>query len=503
MLPLLTAAQIHEADAYTISHEPVLSLDLMERASRAFTGWFINHFPDKNQSISLYCGTGNNGGDGLAIARLLHEHGYRHISIKIVRFSDKATADFNTNLQRLQNTHGFILQELAKGQAFPVEQSQLIIDALLGSGLNKPLSGDYERLIKQLNELKAIKVSVDIPTGLPSEGDIDTEATVFEADLVITFQQPKINFLLPESSKYVKCWEAVNIGIDEGYTQSLQSPYQLVQEKDIRQILHPRKRFSNKGTYGHALIVAGQAKTMGAALICSSACAYAGAGLTTACIPESGLAALNTHQPEVMAVVRQGSEKPDIEWDKFTTMGIGPGLGKDDQTLALLKDIFSNYEKPVVVDADALNLLAEHKDVLDLLPEGSVLTPHMKEFDRLFGQHTTWWQRLQTQRQKAAELKICIVLKNDYTITATPEGKLYFNSTSNAAMASGGMGDALTGIITALIAQKHSPEDACILGNYIHGKAGDELALPNRMMTVLPTKLIAQLPVTMARLAAG
>jgi hydroxyethylthiazole kinase-like uncharacterized protein yjeF len=500
MLPLLTSAQMREADAYTIAHEPISSVNLMERAAKAFTGWFINHFPDPTTAIAVYCGTGNNGGDGLAIARLLHEHGYRKLSVNIARFSDKATSDFDVNQQRLQST-GISFQELHKGESFPPEDSTIIIDALLGSGLNKPLSGDFERLVKHLNDLNKTVVAVDIPTGMPAEGEIASDATILKADLVITFQQPKINFLLPESGKYIQCFEVVNIGINEGFVQSLQSPYQLVEEKDIRKLLPTRKRFSNKGTYGHALIVAGQAKTMGAALICSSACAYGGAGLTTACIPESGLIALNTHQPEVMAIVRQGIEKPDIAWDKFTVIGIGPGLGKDEKTLELLKDVITNYKKPIVIDADALNLLAQHPELLTQLPEGSVLTPHMKEFDRLFGEHRTWWQRLQTLKQKAAELKLCIVLKNDYTITATPAGQLYFNSSGNAAMASGGMGDALTGVITALIAQKHSPEEACILGNYIHGKAGDELALPNRMRVVLPTKLIEQLPVTMARLS--
>jgi hydroxyethylthiazole kinase-like uncharacterized protein yjeF len=267
-------------------------------------------------------------------------------------------------------------------------------------------------------------------------------------------------------------------------------------------MLKPRHRFSNKGSYGHALIVAGQAKTMGAALLCAAACAQAGAGLTTACVPESGLIALNSYMPELMAIIRQGNNLPEIGWDKFNSMGIGPGLGDDENTLALLTYIFTNYKSPVVIDADALNVLSAHKQLWELVPEGSVLTPHMKEFDRLFGEHTNWWDRLQTAIAKAKELKICIVLKNDYTITATPEGKAYFNSTSNQAMASGGMGDVLTGIISALLAQKYTPTEACIIGNYIHGKAGDELAIPNRMNVVLPGRLAAQLHFTMAKLMA-
>ncbi|MFI5158670.1 MAG: NAD(P)H-hydrate dehydratase [Sphingobacteriales bacterium] len=500
MLPLLTSSQIREADAYTITHEPISSVNLMERAAKAFVGWFVNHFPDKKQAISIYCGAGNNGGDGLAIARILHGHHYKAVNIKIIRFSDKASDDFKVNLKKLQST--ILITEIKPGDVFPDEDSPVLIDAMLGSGLNKPLHGDYEKLVKHLNSLEKAVVAVDVPTGFPTEGEVQPDSTVLKAKLVITFQQPKINFLLPESGPVMECWEAVNIGIDDKFVQSLNSPYQFITEKDIRALMKPRHKFSNKGTFGHALIVAGQAKTMGAALICSSACAHAGAGLTTACVPESGLVALNSYLPEIMAIVRQGNDLPKIDWDKFSTMGIGPGLGNDEYSLNLICDILTNYKKPIVIDADALNILAEHKQLWNMIPEGSIITPHMKEFDRLFGESNSWWQRLQTAIEKAKQHKICIVLKNDYTITATPDGKAYFNSTSNASMASGGMGDALTGIITALLAQKYSSQDACIIGTYIHGKAGDELALPNRMHVVLPGKLISQLPITMAKFMA-
>ena len=500
MLPLLTSPQIREADAYTIANEPISSVNLMERAAKAFVGWFVNHFPDKKQAISIYCGTGNNGGDGLAIARILHGHHYKSVNIKVTRFSDKASDDFNVNLKKLQST--ITVMEIKPGDDFPDEDSPVLIDAMLGSGLNKPLHGDYERLVKHLNSLEKTVVAVDIPTGFFSEGETKPDSTVLKAKLVITFQQPKINFLLPESGPVMECWEAVNIGIDDKFVQSLDSPYRFITEKDIRQLMKPRHKFSNKGTFGHALIVAGQAKTMGAALLCSSACAHAGAGLTTACVPESGLIALNSYLPEIMAIVRQGNDLPQIGWDTFSTMAIGPGLGNDENSLNLLCDILTNYKKPVVIDADALNILAEHKQLWTMVPEGSIITPHMKEFDRLFGESNSLWQRLQTAIEKAKEHKICIVLKNDYTITATPDGKAYFNSTSNAAMASGGMGDVLTGIITALLAQKYSSQDACIIGTYIHGKAGDELALPNRMHVVLPGKLIGQLPITIAKFTA-
>ena len=501
MLPLLTSPQIREADAYTIAHEPISSIDLMERASKAFVGWFVNHFPDKRQSISIYCGTGNNGGDGLTIARMLTDHQYLKLNVKIASFSAKASDEFNTNLHRLIPL-GVNINEIKPGDDLPSENSNIIIDALLGTGLNKPLEGDYERLVNYLNELHKTVVAVDVPTGFFSEGETNPDAPVLKADLVITFQQPKINFLLPESGPHIHCWEAVNIGINESFIRSLNSPYQLIEEKDIRKRLKHRTRFSNKGTYGHALIIAGQPETMGAALLCSSACAYTGAGLTTACIPQSGLTALNSYHPEVMAIVRKEKEQPEIEWEKFSTVAIGPGFGQDINAQELFVTLLKKYDKPIVIDADGINLLAVHFGLWKNVPKGSIITPHVKEFDRLFGTHKNWWQRLQTAIQKAEEHKIYIVLKNDYTISITPDGKLYFNSTSNAAMASGGMGDVLTGIIAALLAQKYSSEDACIIGNYIHGKAGDELALPNRMHVVLPGRIITQLPVTIAKLMA-
>jgi len=499
MLPLLTSAQIREADAYTIAHEPIVSIDLMERASKAFVGWFINHFPDNKQSITVYCGTGNNGGDGLAIARMLDDHHYKSLNIKIARFSAKATDDFNANLKRIQQTT-VPLSTINPGECLPVEESEVLIVALLGTGLNKPLEGDFKRLVNYINSLQKTVVSVDVPAGLFSDGEIPPDAVVLKSDLVITFQAPKINFLLPESGPYIKWWEAVNIGIDEKFIRSLDSPYQAVEEIDIRKILKPRRRFSNKGTYGHSLIIAGQPQTMGAALLSASACAYAGAGLTTACVPQSGLAALNCYMPEIMAILREGNKIPEISWENFNSIAIGPGLGKEKDALALLTDVLVNYEKPVVFDADALNLLSAHRELWPKIPVNSILTPHMKEFDRLFGEQENWWQRMQTGIKQAKEHQLYVLLKNDYTLVITPQGKVYFNTTSNPAMASGGMGDVLTGILASLLAQGYSSEEACIIGAYVHGKAGDELASLNKMNVVLPNQVAARLPFTMAKL---
>ena len=498
MLKLLTAAQMHEADAHTIQTEPIASVDLMERACKAFVGFFCKNFPDKNSKIAIYCGTGNNGGDGLAIARLLKAEQYQNLDVKVARFSDRSTSDFDTNFNRVKEASVPYIELEAGG--FPQENADILIDALLGSGLNKPLSGAYADLVNHLNQLQKQVIAVDVPTGFFTEGVIDPKSVVLKADLVITFQLPKINFLLPESASFMADFVVLDIGLDENFIQNSDSIYHLVEEKDVVKTVSPRKKFQHKGTFGHALLIAGQAKTMGAALLCSSASVYVGAGLTTACIPAPGLTALNAYMPEVMAIVREEKQLPEIEWEKFSVIAAGPGLGKD--AVQLLEALISNYKKPIVLDADALNMLSENADWWKFVPENSIITPHMKEFDRLFGEHDSWWQRLETAKRQAVEKKIVIVLKNQYTITAAPDGQLYFNQTGNSAMGTGGMGDVLTGIITGLLAQGYQPKDAAFIGVFLHGKAGDELAFANNLAVVLPEQVAKQIPLTLGKLMA-
>ncbi|RKR85523.1 hydroxyethylthiazole kinase-like uncharacterized protein yjeF/hydroxyethylthiazole kinase-like uncharacterized protein yjeF [Mucilaginibacter gracilis] len=497
MIPLLTAAQISQVDNYTIAHEPITSIALMERASEAFVVAFTCDYPDKAKNITVYCGTGNNGGDGLAIARLLKNNFYTNVSVKIARFSQKSTPEFEHNFVQLKSV-GIDFFVINADDEIPFDDSEIIIDALLGSGLNRPLSGDYAKLVEYLNNLHTTVVAVDVPTGFYTDGQIPGNLLVLKARQVITFQQAKINFLLPESAPFMDDFKVVDIGLDKPFIASLNSPYQLIEESDVRQMLKPRKPFSHKGTYGHALIIAGQPQTMGAALLCSSACAHTGAGLTTVCIPQSGLVALNTSMPEIMAIIR--NDLPDIKWEKYNTIAIGPGLGTDASSIELLRAVFKEYKRPVVIDADALNMIADNKDLLLNIPAGSVITPHMKEFDRLFGQHTSWWQRIETVISKAKQYNICILLKNRYTIIGTPEGKIYFNPTGNPAMASGGMGDVLTGVITSLLAQGYAAREACIIGAYIHGKAGDELS--NQLSVVLAGQVAKHIPATLAKMRA-
>jgi len=480
MQTLLTATQMHDADKFTISSTPIASIDLMENAARAFTHCFLKDEFDIHKSIAIFCGKGNNGGDGLAIAHVLLLNGYENIKVYIVNFSEKESADFTINLQRFEESK---CKKAIINKASDLKNinSDIVIDAILGSGLNRPLSADYLDLVSKINALKKKVYAVDIPTGFFSEGKLPEKYNGIKAYKTICFERPKINFFLPESVFATSKFEVVNLGLDQEYIQKQESDFYLVELEDIHKTIKPRQLFSHKGTYGHALIIAGNNNTMGAALLASKACLYSGAGLTTACIPGTGLTALNTALPEVMAFERDEITTTE-SISNFNAIAIGPGLGVSVENEGILeKLVLSN--KPLIIDADALNILSDRKDLLAKIPQNSILTPHIKEFDRVFGQHTNWWERIETAKIQAQKLNIVIVLKNQYTFICAPTGKVYINPTGNPAMAQGGMGDVLTGIIAAFVAQRYSSLDSAILACYLHGKAGENLAKERTVVT--------------------
>jgi NAD(P)H-hydrate epimerase len=495
MLKLLTASQIRDADKHSIENKFHISVDLMEEAASAFVTAFVSYIPHRNESISVYCGSGNNGGDGLAISRLLLDVGYKKIKVKVAWFNEGCTDDFNINLDRLNETGIPVHIFEAFDATLFAEESDIIIDGLIGSGLNRPLSHDLKLLVEALNALNKRIISIDIPSGLLSEGVLDAQATVINSELTICFQRPKINFFFPESGQALQGFKIVPIGLDENYLQALPSSWEFVEAADIKSFITPRKRFTHKGTYGHALIVAGKKETMGAALLATDACLHAGAGLTTAFIPESGLVALNTSQPEVMAILRESFNffNPHL-LDKYQAIAVGPGLGNDNSTAALLYYLLENYKSPLVLDADALNILSENESWLSMIPANSILTPHIKEFDRLFGSHTSSWGRIETAKQQAEKYQVIIIVKNQHSFIVMPDGRVRINSTGNPAMAVGGMGDVLTGIIAAFLAQGYSPENAATISCYVHGLAGDILKTKGEMNNIPPRYIIKTLP---------
>lgn len=495
MQNLLTAEQIRNADAYTIQTNNISAIDLMEDAAKAFVKAFKREVVEKNKSISIFCGKGNNGADGLAIARLLSEKGYTVISVYLLNFGTKESDEFTANLARLHKTN-LPITKISLPEELNAVTTDIVIDAILGSGLNRPLKPQLASIITKINSLNAKIFAVDIPTGLFSEGEISTDYNGIKADLTITFQLPKINFFFPESANAQNNFKVVIIGLDQDFIAQQNTYLKLIEASDAKDLIKPRRNFSYKGTYGHAVVVAGSDTTMGAAILATTACLYAGAGLTTACLPQSGLIAINTVLPEAMVLPRKETLS-SLDFEKFTAIAFGPGLGVTDENEKLLEEIIS-LQKPMVIDADGLTILGKREDLLERLPAFTILTPHIKEFDRLFGDQKSWWQRLETARKQAKLLNIIIVLKNQYTFVCKPSGEVFINSTGNPAMASGGMGDVLTGIMVSLLAQNYSLIDAAILAVYVHGKAGDELA--KNSFTVNASKVAMQIPKTLKRL---
>lgn len=493
MKTIITAAQTQEADRYTIETTPIASIDLMENASLAFVSVFMQLFPDKNTHVLICCGTGNNGGDGLAIARLLQEHSYDAVAVWVARFGGSESDEFATNISRLYNTP-ILITEFFPGDELPAIHQSIVIDALLGSGLNKPLQGDWLRMVEHINRAGKPIVAIDIPTGLRADGMLPSSEPTIQAQHTISFQRPKLSFFFPESAKSVGQFHVVDIGLNEAFIEKLPSDFKLIESSDIQQLYRHREPFTHKGSYGHALIIAGDTQTMGAALLACEACLYSGAGLTTVFIPETGLTALNTRLPEVMYC---GMDELPKMWKRADAIGIGPGLG---QRASWLIDTVTHTDKPMVIDADALNFLSQNKKLLDRLPKHSILTPHVKEFDRLFGAHDSWWDRVQTAKKQAIAHQLIILLKNQYTFIALPDGDLLVNPTGNPAMASGGMGDVLTGMLTAFLAQGYPPYNAAILACYVHGAAGDQLASEAGLAVIPAGQLVQAIPSVLGNL---
>ena len=488
---ILKTSQIRELDSFTIRNEPIASIDLMERAARAFCDWFTMRI-DVTKKVGIVCGTGNNGGDGLAIARMLHEWGYT-VRGWIVRGGVPESTDFKTNETRLPPD---VEKEdvLDATENFDFSGCDVLVDAVFGSGLSRSPSGLYARIINAMNDAQALKIAVDTPSGLMA--DSPSAPPIVRANYTISFQLPKLAFMLPESFRFTGDWHLVDIGLDKGFIRNASTPYHYTRQKDVRKILRPREKFDHKGSFGHALIIAGSYGKMGAAVLACRAALRAGVGLLSAHTPQRGYDIIQTSVPEAMALVDDDASvftsPPDTA--RFDALGIGPGLGQDKRTVTALAQTLEKFKKPVVLDADALNLLAGNRQMLELVPQGSILTPHPKEFERLVGSWKNDFERLEMQRQLAVSLKSVIVLKGAHTSVVNEAGEVHFNSTGNPGMATGGTGDVLTGILTGLLAQNYSPCEAAVSGVFLHGLAGDIAVSEVGMPSLIASDLIRFLP---------
>lgn len=477
-MKILPIEKVREADAYTIKHEPVDSIELMERAARECFKWIFKKLK-RGQWVKIFCGPGNNGGDGLACGRLLARKNIP-VEIYVVRFTGKESPDFKTNYDRLELVPDIRVFDIEEGEEFPVlEPDDLIVDAMFGSGLSRPVEGLAARVIQHINNSPGVVVAIDIPSGLFSDAcTMQQSENIIRADYTLSFQFPKFAFLFSENEQFVGRWEVLPIGLHPDFINEVSVKNHYVENEDIKKAMKPRPRFSHKGTYGHALLLSGSYGKIGAAVMASKACLRAGAGLITAHIPSCGYNIIQTALPEAMVSVDDGDKHitshPVLE--NYSAIGVGPGLGMEKETQNALKMLIQNSTIPMVIDADALNILGENKTWLSFLPPLSILTPHPKEFERIAGKSGNCFERIDLQREFAIKHNIYVVLKGAYTSTCCPNGSCYFNSTGNPGMATGGAGDVLTGIILGFLAQGYSPKESAIMGVYMHGLAGDYAA---------------------------
>ena len=472
-MKILNAEQIRAWDQYTMEHEPILSIDLMERAATKCFEWLDNN-GWLVHSFVVFCGKGNNGGDGLAIARMLAGRGC-NVSVYILEFGHKGTEDFQTNLARLHQYPSVDIHFIQDENNFhSLSADAVVIDALFGSGLTRPPDGITSTLIDHINHSGCNVIAIDVPSGM-SVDQSSKGNKIIKANYTLSFQCYKPAFLVAENAAFIGEVVILDIGLLPEFLASLDTNFEVVDKSIIRSIYKPRNRFAHKGNFGHAMLIAGSYGKIGAAVLSAKACLRSGVGLLTCFIPKCGYEILQTTVSEAMVMTDVNSSiitKIDDDFLKYDSIGIGPGLGTASETRTAVKELLANYKKPMVIDADGLNGLSMEKK-LPSLPPGSVLTPHPKEFERLFGDCKNDFERIERALENAKLLNCLIVLKGHHTFIAMPGGKGYFNSTGNAGMATAGSGDVLTGMITGVLTQDYSSEEAAILAVYLHGLAGD------------------------------
>lgn len=490
-MKIFSTNQIRKADEFTIQNEPITSGNLMERAAQTCTNWIISHF-EKKETVHLFCGNGNNGGDGFAIARLLYQKG---LDVNIFHDQENMhlSADAQINLTKANDISGIDFFDFNEVEHFQFKENSVMIDALFGTGLSRSLKGKNADLIQKLNDLNCAKIAIDIPSGLFADTISSDSTIIFKADHTLSFQFWKKSFLHPETGKYCGKIHILNIGLSSDFIVKEYSENFVIDDSLIKEIYQPRNDFSHKGNFGKTVIVAGSFGKIGAAVLATKAALKSGSGITMTLAPKCGYEILQTTCPEAMFLSDGDDFLLEFPIEEEEVVGIGPGLGTNENTEKALLQFLEKYKKSLVLDADALNILAKNPKNLEWLPKNSVITPHPKEFERLFGETKNSFERLELALKKAEELEIIIVLKDHHTQIITPQNEVFYNITGNSGMAKGGSGDALLGIISSLLAQNYSPKKAAIFGVWMHGKAGDFAAEKFSKEAMLPTDLIDEL----------
>jgi NAD(P)H-hydrate epimerase len=505
-MKILSAAQLKTVDAYTIEHEPVSSTNLMERASRAVADRIKQRWP-VSTPVKIFAGPGNNGGDALAIARMLGEENYK-VYAYLFNISDNLSPDCQINKQRLvdfqsvkQTTMGVqnieFVEITSQFTPPPLDEGDLVIDGLFGTGLSRPLNGGFASVVKYINASPATVVSIDVPSGLMCEDNTyNVMNHIVKATVTYTIQYPKLAFFFAEHEQYVGEWEVLDIGIIDPENEETHSPYFLTDGKEVRAMLKGRSKFAHKGTMGHALLIAGKKGMAGAAILSARACMRGGVGKLTIHTPESNVRILQSVIPEAVLNIDVDSNCFSQSFDTaaYDAMAIGPGIGTSSYTVQAFIEQVSMSKCPMILDADALNILGSHRGWITQLPRRCILTPHKKELFGLISTTRNSYEELERTRELAVRQQIYILIKGAYSAVVTPEGNVFFNTTGNPGMATAGAGDVLTGIILALLAQSYVPEVALRLGVYLHGLSGDLAAADLCYEGVTASDLITYLP---------
>ncbi|MFY1046576.1 NAD(P)H-hydrate dehydratase [Chryseobacterium sp. GP-SGM7] len=489
-MKIFTAEKIRLADRFTIENEAVSSVNLMERAAKNCVDW-ISENCKQHTKFAVFCGIGNNGGDGFAIARMLYSKGF-DVDVFINKDNTKFSDDAFINFKRLKDISGISVKDYSESDKYNFEKT-IIIDALFGTGLSRNVDGFYKNLIDNLNLKSNPKISVDVPSGMFTDTLNDNDSVIFNADFTLTFQFWKKSFLHPESGKFAGKVIVLDINLSKEFIKNNKTDDFVIDDDLILKIFKPRQDFAHKGTYGKSIIVGGSYGKIGAAVLATKSALRSGSGLTFVLAPNCGYEILQTDCSEAMFI--EGGEKniTEIDEQENAVFGIGPGLGTQEKTEKALLKFLKKQDSPLVLDADALNIISNDENHIKLIPKKSIITPHPKEFERLFRKTENSIERLNLAKIKAQELGIYIVLKDHHTQIINPEGKTFYNITGNSGLAKGGSGDILTGIITSLLAQKYSPEEAAILGVWLHGKAADLAAEKFSKEAMQPTDVINEI----------
>ncbi|MBD0833678.1 NAD(P)H-hydrate dehydratase [Aestuariibaculum sediminum] len=473
-MKIFSKEQIYKGDRLTVERQNISSTDLMERAGIQIFNWIHQHMQGAQVPIHIFCGIGNNGGDGLVLARHLILDGY-NVKTYIVNYSDKRSKDFLINYDRIKQVTKDWPTLLKEGDEFPeIREKDIIVDAIFGIGLNRPIQRWVLLLFKHLDASRAFTLSVDIPSGLQTNKVPESDLCVVKANYTLSFVNPKLVFFLPDTAKFTDQWEVLDIGFDNTYIFETETEANVIGKNEVIPLYIPRNRFSHKGHFGHALIVGGSYGKIGAVILASKAALATGAGLVSSYVPKCGYIPLQSSFPEAMVITDNNEmEITNISYNfEPTVIGIGIGMGTSENTIDAFSKYLETNKKPLVVDADGLNILSKSLDLMSYLPKGSVLTPHPKELERLIGTWDDDFDKIDKVKAFSKKYKVVVVIKGAHTITVY-ENKLYINATGNPGMATAGSGDVLTGIITGLVAQGYEPLIAAVFGVYLHGKSGD------------------------------